>query len=144
MKVLLLARLIVTLAALFLAFHLSLLVRDLRDASQVMRAQESLRKLAALTIRNFPDRNLGSAEIFWKAIGRDTPINDTWGTDYSVSSEGVGLTRKIVWHCAGPDRKWGTRDDIDFVVPYADGLGAAQGAGAEESNVNVLPATDAK
>ena len=92
---------------------------DVRAEGEVLRAREQMRRLAALTIRNFPDRNVEGAELFWRSIRRDQPIQDPWGTDYHLDGEaGVG-EKKFYWRSAGPDRSFGTRDDLAVEVPYA-------------------------
>jgi hypothetical protein len=92
----------------------------------VLHAQESLRRLAALTVQNFPGRSFDTAEAFWKALGHETPIKDGWGGDFLVSAKGVGLQKRVFWRSAGPDRRWGTGDDLEFEVPYSDGPGGLE------------------
>jgi hypothetical protein len=86
---------------------------------QVLEVHTKLRTLAALTIRNFPEKNLDSAELFWKAIGREgEPMRDPWGTPYHLSQRNEAGLKIYLWTSAGPDRELATRDDIEVEVPY--------------------------
>lgn len=97
-------------------------VRELRGTVQVREVRGSLRKLAALTIRNFPERNLDSPDLFWKAIGREgDPMRDPWGTAFQLSQRDDAGTRLFYWTSAGPDRQFATRDDVTVEVPYPAG-----------------------
>lgn len=114
------ARLAFTLMAIVTGVHAFWMYEGLRDAREAIDVQVGMRRLAALTIRNFPERNLVSADLFWKSIGRETPIKDAWGTDYFVEITGSAPLEKIFWRCAGPDRRWKTHDDINVEVPYSN------------------------
>ena len=93
--------------------------REILGERAVREVRGNLRKLATLTIRNFPERNLDSAELFWKAIGREgEPMKDPWGTPYQLSQRNDAGTRVYLWTSAGPDRVLATRDDIEVEVPY--------------------------
>ncbi|MGZ3650925.1 MAG: hypothetical protein ACXVB9_00610 [Bdellovibrionota bacterium] len=93
-----------------------------RSAYQAIEVRAGLRKLAALTIRNFPERDLDSPDLFWKSIGReDSPMRDVWGTVYQVSSRTEAGKKTFFWASAGPDRRFGTGDDIEVEVPYPNG-----------------------
>lgn len=97
--------------------------RDVRNWQESALARESLRRLAALTIRNFPERNLENPELFWKSIGREgDPIRDYWGQAYEVNWTGEGASRSYRWYSCGPDRRPGTADDIVVEVPYPAGI----------------------
>jgi hypothetical protein len=127
------------------AAHLFWLARDLRNAREVLATGENLRKLAALTIRNFPDRNLDSPELFWKAIGREgNPMHDAWGTEYRVGSRDEAGQKAYFWTSAGPDRRFDTRDDVQVAVPYASGLSSDGDLAPGEPAVPPPVSTDAK
>jgi hypothetical protein len=86
---------------------------------QAREVNARLRTLAALTIRNFPEKNLDSAELFWKAIGREgDPMKDPWGTPYHLSQRDDAAGKAYLWTSAGPDGVLATRDDIEVEVPY--------------------------
>ncbi len=100
--------------------HVVWFVYDLRQAKEVQRVQVGLRRLAALSVRNFPDRNLNDADLFWKAIGREKPMRDPWGTEFRVEGkEG----RRYFWRSAGPDGRWDTADDLAVEIPFVDSPG---------------------
>ena len=102
--------------------HLLWIYQGLRSSRDGMKVRESLRRLSALTIRNFPERNLDSPDTFWKAIGREgNPMLDSWGTEYRVSSREEKKQRIYSWASAGPDRNFGTPDDIVVDIPYPSG-----------------------
>ena len=106
------------------ALHLFWIYRDMCDARDSLECLSSLRRLAALTIRNFPARDLDSPELFWKAIGREgSPMRDVWGMEYRLSSREESGKRLFFWASAGPDRRFGSRDDLLVAVPYPTGPG---------------------
>lgn len=117
-------------------------MRNARDAGAT---RVSLRRLASLTIRNFPARDLPSPDLFWKAIGREgSPMLDPWGVEYRISAEGEGVKRNFTWSSAGPDRVFGTPDDIAVLVPYPDRAGSLPDLGPGEELVPPTVSIDAK
>lgn len=114
-----LSRLLVLLMIAVTGLHLFWTMQGLRNEREVQRVYAGLRRLAALAVRNFPDRNLDPPELFWKSIGRDSPMVDAWGTEYRVMSEGE-TPKRFYWRSAGPDTRWGTRDDLSVEVPFVD------------------------
>jgi hypothetical protein len=116
---------------------------ELRNQRDVRAARESLRKLATLTIRNFPERNLDTPDLFWKAIGREgDPMRDPWGTAYQLSQREEAGARLYFWTSAGADALFATRDDVVVEVPYPAGPFSAPdpGAGAEGSQPDSMNA----
>ena len=112
-----------------LLLHLWGLAGDWRSARDSAEARENLRRLAALTVRNFPERNLGSAGVFWQAIGREgNPMRDLWGEEYRVERREETGGRSYFWRSAGSDRLFGTQDDLVERVPYPEGERAGREA----------------
>lgn len=102
-----------------------------REAEEV-RAMENMRKLAALTIRDYPEGNppLGDRSLeFWKRLGRDGPIQDPWGHDFVLErrEDTKGTRALFSWGSAGPDGLWQTADDLKVIVPYAGPVSAGSG-----------------
>ena len=125
--------------------HLFWIIQGLRDAQMGFGARASLRKLAALTIRNFPDRNLDSAELFWKSIGREgDPMHDAWGTEYRMTSQDGAGQKVYFWSSAGPDRRFGTRDDVIVTVPYPNGALTSPDLAPGEPSATSPESIDAK
>ena len=140
-----LARAVALVAVVLSFFHLYDLFRDLRDARSSIETRQSLRRLSALTIRNFPGRDLDSADLFWKSIGREgNPIRDTWGNEYRLTSRAEGKVRSYFWSSAGPDRIFGTHDDLFVEVPYPNGPGSLPELEPEEPPVPPPVNIDAK
>ena len=110
--------------AVFLFLHLFWAVKSLVDAHRVITTKSNLRMLAALTIRNFPDRSLDSVDFFWQSINREgNPMKDLWGTEFLWFAREERGEKRFFWSSAGPDRSFGTADDIRVEVPYPSGPG---------------------
>ena len=107
------------------AQHLYGFYTDFHRDDETISTRQSLRRLAALTVGHFPDRQLGSAEEFWKAIGRGgNPMRDRWGQEFRLQVLEERGQHAYAWSSAGPDGVWATRDDITVPVPYPKGGGA--------------------
>ncbi len=139
------ARAACVVGAAMILLHLFWMYQGLRTARDVLGTKESLRRLSALTVRNFPDRSLETPDLFWKAIGREgQPMLDLWGNEYKVEIRMVGDQRQYAWQSAGPDRQWNTADDVHVDVPYAIGLGAGEDPSPDDFQPVKPPSTNAK
>jgi hypothetical protein len=119
--------------------------RDMHAIRDSREVEGSLRRLAALTIRNFPARDLDSSALFWKSIGReDKPMLDLWGTEYRLSVTEENGVKVFHWASAGPDRVFGTRDDVTVEVPYPNGPGFLPDLAPGELPVTPPQSFDAK
>jgi hypothetical protein len=132
-------------AVLVTTAHAYWLFLDVRVAQERLEIEDSLRRLAALTIRNFPGRDLESGELFWKSINREgNPMKDAWGTDYRYASRDEKGARTFFWTSAGPDGELGTRDDLSVEVPYPSGPGQLPELAPGELPVTPPLSNDAK
>lgn len=132
--------LVLAVAILLTGAHLFWMYRSYSRATEVIEANTSLRRLATLTVQHFPDHR-PTAEAFWKLIGRAEPISDKWGTEFQLESRDQDGKPAFFWRSAGADRLWGTRDDLELGVPFAEGPGPD--LGPPEGNTG-SPAIDAK
>jgi len=115
------------------------------DAHHVIRVNESLRRLSALTIRNFPDRNLSEGKEFWNAIGRaENPMRDVWGSEFRLESKVKEGKKEFFWRSAGADREYHSPDDIVVQVPFPEGLGFGQDPGPFDNVVMPPTSTNAR
>ncbi len=128
------------------ALYLFGLYQGLNNGSEGSRTEQSLRRLAALTIQNFPNRDLDYPDQFWKSIGREgEPMRDGWGTEYRLSSKvEEGGKRAFYWTSAGPDRFFETNDDIVVKVPYPENSGNPSDSLPGDSSETVPNSIDAK
>lgn len=101
------------------ALHLGLMFASLAQAKKHVEANQKMRKLATLTIQNFPDRLHLTHESFWTALGRTgSPMLDPWGSAFQLEARGKN---SFAWHSSGADRQHGTGDDLEMQVPFASG-----------------------
>lgn len=78
-------------------------------------ANDDLGRLIRVSLKFFGDGRPPSTEEFWKAVGMAKPLLDPWGTPYRLeSSESIAF----LWRSAGPDRLYGTADDLQVRVPF--------------------------
>ena len=138
-------RLAAVAAIILLAGHFYGFYRTVHDAKQSLDTRQHLRRLAALTIRNFPARDLESPDLFWQSIGREgKPMQDVWGGEYRLTVQEEKSKRRYFWASAGPDRVFGNRDDIVVEVPYPDGPGTLPDLGPHDDVVQPPQSYDAK
>jgi hypothetical protein len=103
-----------------MSVHLVWAFQGIAAEKNVIFAKENLRKLGSLTVRYFPDKKIEGGEAFWKSIGRPgNPMKDPWGGDFLLEKRDEGSRSFFYWYSAGPDRVQGTKDDLEFLVPYA-------------------------
>lgn len=103
------------------AAHLWLGWKNLRAGERVLEARTAVSRLAKLTLEVFERRSPPQGQAFWKAIGRDAPILDPWGQEYRMEIFSGESSRQFIWISAGPDGRFGNRDDLRAQVPYQDG-----------------------
>ncbi len=85
-------------------------------------AKEEMRRFAVLTLRLFRrDGQPPSAEMFWAEVARKEPLLDPWGSPYQLRNH-KKEERAFEWLSAGPDRIYGSADDLNYAVPYGDGI----------------------
>lgn len=113
------SRCFVGLVAAYTAAQFFWFFQGMSGEKNAMQVKSHLGRLAALTIQNFPDKAMLRANSFWKSLGRDRPILDLWGSAYELQSLEGG--KRLFWCSAGPDKAWGTIDDIRVEIPYTEG-----------------------
>ena len=102
------------------AFQAAVIEREFRRERKVNEVREDLRRLSTLTIEYFRGKEPPQGKEFWEAIGRPggEPIYDTWGQEYRLDIFPGETHREYIWVSAGPDRAFGTGDDIKVRVPF--------------------------
>lgn len=91
------------------------LARQGADWFRRIDARLSVRRIAENSFRYFEGRRPPAGEAFWKAIGRNAPLNDPWGHPYVIEHRADG---GFLCRSAGEDGFRDTGDDITFDVPY--------------------------
>jgi hypothetical protein len=109
------ARLFGLVCSVLLAAHLYLMLSSLRDGMRAVETEDKLRRLCAVTAQNFPAHEGLTEEAFWKHLGRaGNPMQDSWGEGLRLEAKGA---KEFFWRSAGPDRAFGTSDDLERRVP---------------------------
>jgi hypothetical protein len=119
-----LRKLLFVLVLLLTGLYAAYMVRLYLQQREIQQMLVGMRRLAALVIQDYPDRQPPTQEgnrDFWRHLGRKGPITDAWGLPFVLERrEQAGGGAIFVWRSAGPDQLWDTADDLEVVVPYAD------------------------
>jgi hypothetical protein len=101
-----------------LVFSLSLvgiffIWHDIRDAEIEQQARADLHRLGTLSVQVFRFTDDPDEKEFWRALGGAAPLRDPWGTPYHLNAG----HQSAEWISAGPDKRFGTEDDLSLKVP---------------------------
>ncbi len=88
---------------------------------EIVATQDSVKKLAAITTQVFRGQNPPTGMAFWERLQRTEPMKDIWGQEFRMEIFGGESQKEYIWESAGPDRQYGTRDDIRARVTYQNG-----------------------
>lgn len=119
--------------------HLWLMASSLGQARREIEETGKIRRLVTVTLQNFSDPKLLTEREFWKQIGREQPMLDSWGTPYRLDAREVAGASEFFWRSAGTDRVMGSGDDLVVQVPFVDG-GRDLGPAGPEMGAPVLDA----
>ncbi|MGZ3693818.1 MAG: hypothetical protein ACXWQO_06430 [Bdellovibrionota bacterium] len=102
--------------------QMAILQKQFSAEKKIVTTRESVKRLSLITINVFKGQDPPSGKAFWESLGRSGPMYDVWGQEFRLEIF-VGDTHKeYIWESAGPDRQWGTPDDIKARVPYQRGV----------------------
>jgi hypothetical protein len=94
----------------------------LQRERDIVTTRESVKKLAAITLQVFKGQDPPVGMAFWQGLNRTEPMYDLWGQEYRLEVLTGETHKEFIWQSAGPDRQYGTADDIRARVPYQRGV----------------------
>jgi hypothetical protein len=101
--------------------HLFQCYSSFARVGKILEAKSDLRRLARAVLHISGGR-ASSEKSFWVTVGRTEPMRDPWGQDYLFEPAPKMAGGRQRWRSAGPDRSYGTEDDLEHPVPSAEEL----------------------